>query len=125
MPDNLASPASEHGELDNDTGCRMPSVRKGIYCGKGIRPSEEILQPRLREQGQSCGKEENLMDVFMLAVLLVIIFGSMVMLLRITRKRGEDCPRYPYDCMYCRHAAECLIETGRKNEERRRKDEER
>ena len=44
-----------------------------------------------------------------------------MVLLRLTRKRGEDCPRYPYDCPYCCHAVECIdiiAERNRKERER-------
>lgn len=34
-------------------------------------------------------------------------------------RRGEDCPGYPYDCPYCHHAAECIIEIGRKDDHER------
>ena len=40
-------------------------------------------------------------------------------LLRLTRKRGEDCLRYPYDCPYCCHAAECIDIVARKNRKER------
>lgn len=51
----------------------------------------------------------------------VCIAGTVffAMLLRMTRKRGEDCPRYPYDCMYCCHAPECLDIIARKNRKER------
>ena len=48
-------------------------------------------------------------------VLIVIIF--FLIALHYSRKRGEDCPRYPYECSYCRHAAECIIEIGRKKDD--------
>ena len=31
-------------------------------------------------------------------------------------RRGEDCHGYPYNCPVCRHAAECIIEIGRKKD---------
>ena len=32
-------------------------------------------------------------------------------------RRGEDCRGYPYNCPVCRHAAECIIEIGRKKDD--------
>lgn len=32
-------------------------------------------------------------------------------------RRGEDCHGYPYNCPACRHAAECIIEIGRKKDD--------
>ena len=32
-------------------------------------------------------------------------------------RRGEDCHGYPYNCPTCRHAAECIIEIGRKKDD--------
>lgn len=41
-----------------------------------------------------------------------------VALLRLTRKRGEDCWRYPYDCPYCCHAVECIDIIAKQNRRR-------
>lgn len=41
-------------------------------------------------------------------------------LLHFTRKRGEDCWRYPYDCPYCRHAVECIEIICEKNRRKER-----
>ena len=32
-------------------------------------------------------------------------------------RRGEDCHGYPYNCPACRHAAEYIIEIGRKKDD--------
>jgi hypothetical protein len=32
-------------------------------------------------------------------------------------RRGEDCHGYQYNCPACRHAAECIIEIGRKKDD--------
>ena len=39
-------------------------------------------------------------------------------LLRLTRKRGEDCWRCPYDCPYCCHAVECIDIIAKQNRRR-------
>ena len=62
-----------------------------------------------------------------LGAVCILSTAFFMALLRLTRKRGEDCPRYPYDCPYCCHAAECIdiiAEKNRKERERadRKKD---
>lgn len=47
-------------------------------------------------------------DWIMAGIICTMGIGWFALLLRLTRKRGEDCPRYPYDCPYCIHAAECI-----------------
>lgn len=42
-----------------------------------------------------------------------------VALFHFARMRGEDCPRYPYDCPYCCHAVECIDIIARKNRKER------
>lgn len=48
---------------------------------------------------------------------LVIVPGILILGLGIysATRRGEACPRYPYECPYCRHSMECIIEIGRKD----------
>lgn len=46
-----------------------------------------------------------------------------VALIHFTRKRGEDCWRYPYDCPYCSHAVECINIIARKNRRERERAE--
>ena len=48
------------------------------------------------------------------AVIGITAFGIMI---HAATRRGEDCYGYPYNCAYCRHAAECIIEIGRKKDD--------
>ena len=57
---------------------------------------------RLRMKGDSMFKN------LILGAVCILSTAFFMVLLRLTRKRGEDCPRYPYDCPYCIHAAECI-----------------
>ena len=47
-------------------------------------------------------------DWIMAGIIIVAGTISFVAMARHLRRRGEDCPRYPYDCPYCFHAAECI-----------------
>ena len=47
-------------------------------------------------------------DWIMAGIIIVAGAISFVAMARPLRRRGEDCPRYPYDCPYCIHAAECI-----------------
>lgn len=47
-------------------------------------------------------------DWIMAGIICIAGISSFMLLIRFTRKRGEDCPQYPYECPYCIHAAECM-----------------
>ena len=47
-------------------------------------------------------------DWIMAGIIIVAGTISFVAMACHLRRRGEDCPRYPYDCPYCIHAAECI-----------------
>ncbi|MBO6205959.1 MAG: hypothetical protein J6O73_03375 [Lachnospiraceae bacterium] len=49
-------------------------------------------------------------------VIAIGITGIGVFIYHGTR-RGEKCRGYPYNCPVCRHAAECIIEIGRKKDD--------
>ena len=49
-----------------------------------------------------------MLDWIMAGIICVTGAVCFAALFRFTRKRGEDCPRYPYDCPYCCHAVECI-----------------
>lgn len=49
-----------------------------------------------------------MLDWIMAGIICIAGAGCFVALFRLTRKRGENCPRYPYDCPYCCHAVECI-----------------
>lgn len=54
-----------------------------------------------------------------LLLLFVIALGIVVIgaVIYHSTRRGEDCHGYPYNCPVCRHAAECIIEIGRKKDD--------
>ena len=54
-----------------------------------------------------------------LLLLFVIALGIVVFGVAIyhSTRRGEACHGYPYNCPVCRHAAECIIEIGRKKDD--------
>ena len=63
-------------------------------------------------------------DYIMAGIICVVGTICFVAMFRCLRKRGEDCPRYPLDCPYCCHAAECIdiiCEQNRKERERAEK----
>ena len=71
-------------------------------------------------------KEDSMFKNLILGAVCILSTAFFMALLRLTRKRGEDCPRYPYDCPYCCHAAECIdiiAEKNRKERERAEKKE--
>ena len=47
-------------------------------------------------------------ETLILGTICITGMAFFAVLFHFTRKRGEDCPRYPYDCPYCIHAAECI-----------------
>ena len=58
-----------------------------------------------------------MMEILLLGFVIAIrITGIGVVFYHGTR-RGEKCRGYPYNCPVCRHAAECIIEIGRKKDD--------
>ena len=55
----------------------------------------------------------------MMLLLFIIAVGAFVLgyLIYHGTRRGENCRGYPYNCPVCRHAAECIIEIGRKKDD--------
>ena len=49
-----------------------------------------------------------MLDWIMAGIICITGAVCFVALFRFTRKRGEDCPRYPYDCPYRCHEVECI-----------------
>lgn len=54
-------------------------------------------------------------EIVLLAFLVLTAFLIFGAILYSSTRRGEDCSGYPYNCPYCRHAARCIIEIGRKD----------
>lgn len=52
-------------------------------------------------------------------MLFMIAIGISVLVVLIYHgtRRGEACHGYPYNCPTCLHAAECIIEIGRKKDD--------
>lgn len=61
-------------------------------------------------------------DYIMSGIICIAGAVSFMAMVRYLRKRGEDCPRYPYDCPCCCHAAECINIIAKQN--RRQEDAE-
>ena len=63
--------------------------------------------------------EGRLVMMKFLFLLFVITIGISVFgaLLYYGTRRGEKCRGHPYNCLVCRHAAECNIEIGRKKDD--------
>ena len=57
------------------------------------------------------------MEILLLLFLIAIGISVMGVLIYHGTWRGEDCRDYPYNCSVCRHAAECIIEIGRKKDD--------
>lgn len=58
-----------------------------------------------------------MMEILLLGFVIAVgITGIGVAIYHGTR-RGEKCRGYPYNCPVCRHAAECIIEIGRKKDD--------
>lgn len=60
---------------------------------------------------------DGIFETILLGFAVIIVIGFFVVMLHYSRKRGKDCPGYPYECACCRHAAECMIEIGRKKDD--------
>lgn len=53
------------------------------------------------------------MEVLLLGLVVIVALVWLGFWFYFSTRRGEKCPGYPYNCMYCRHAAECIIEIGK------------
>ncbi len=60
---------------------------------------------------------DGIFEMILMGFVALIGIEFLFVILHYSRKRGEDCPRYPYDCTFCRHAAECIIMIGRKKDD--------
>jgi hypothetical protein len=54
------------------------------------------------------------MEILLLLFVIAVGFTVFGLVIYHGTRRGEDCHGYPYNCPVCRHAAECIIEIGRK-----------
>ena len=54
------------------------------------------------------------MEIILLLFVIAIGIAVFGVLIYYSTRRGEKCRGYPYNCPVCRHAAECIIEIGRK-----------
>ena len=57
------------------------------------------------------------MEILLLGFLILIGVFAIGAFLHFSTRRGEDCSGYPYNCPVCRHAAQCIIEIGRKRDD--------
>lgn len=57
------------------------------------------------------------MEILLLIFLIAIGFVILSTFIYHGTRRGEDCRGYPYNCPVCSHAAECIIEIGRKKDD--------
>ena len=56
-------------------------------------------------------------EIILLGFLTVIGIAAVGAFIYYSTRRGEDCPGYPHKCPWCGHAAECIIEIGRKKDD--------
>ena len=57
------------------------------------------------------------MEILLLLFVIAVGFTVFGLVIYHGTWRGEDCHGYPYNCPVCRHAAECIIEIGRKKDD--------
>ena len=57
------------------------------------------------------------MEILLLLFMIAVGISVIGVLIYHDTRRGEDCCGYPYNCPVCRHAAECIIEIGRKKDD--------
>ena len=57
------------------------------------------------------------MEIILLLFVIAIGIAVFGVLIYYSTRRGETCRGYPYNCPVCRHAAECIIEIGRKKDD--------
>lgn len=58
-----------------------------------------------------------MMEILLLGFIIAVGISVIVLVLYHGSRKGEDCRDYPYNCPVCRHAAECIIEIGRKKDD--------
>ena len=58
-----------------------------------------------------------MMEILLLGFIIAVGISVIVLVLYHGSRKGEDCRDYPYNCTVCRHAAECIIEIGRKKDD--------
>lgn len=58
-----------------------------------------------------------MMEILLLGFVIAIGALATGLFVYHSSRRGEDCRGYPYNCPVCRHAAECIIEIGRKKDD--------
>ncbi len=58
-----------------------------------------------------------MMEVVLLGFVIAIGIAGIGVYAYLSTRRGEKCLGYPYNCPVCRHAAECIIEIGRKKDD--------
>lgn len=57
------------------------------------------------------------LEIILLAVPVIAGLAFVYALIRNSRKYGEDCRGYPYNCPCCPRADRCIIEVGRKKDD--------
>ena len=57
------------------------------------------------------------MEILLLLFMIAVGISVIGVLIYQGTRRGEDCRGYPYNCPVCRHAAQCIIEIGRKKDD--------
>lgn len=57
------------------------------------------------------------MEILLLLFVIAIGLTMFSLIIYHGTRRGEDCRGYPYNYLICRHAAECIIENGRKKDD--------
>lgn len=57
-----------------------------------------------------------MMEILFLGFVVIIGIIGIGLYAYYSTRRGEKCRGYPYNCPVCRHAAECIIEIGRKKD---------
>ena len=57
------------------------------------------------------------MEILLLLFMIAVGISVIGVLIYHSTRRGKDCRGYPYNCPVCRHAAECIIEIGRKKDD--------
>ncbi len=58
-----------------------------------------------------------MMVILLLGFVIAIGISGIGLYVCFSTRRGEKCRGYPYNCPVCRHAAECIIEIGRKKDD--------
>lgn len=58
-----------------------------------------------------------MMEILLLGFVIAVGISVIGLVLYHGSRRGEDCRGYPNNCPVCCHAAECIIEIGRKKDD--------